>query len=359
MPKKIFWIIIGVVVIILLVILSSSSHITKRTSAIKMGVIIPMTGDYALIGDELKKGVDLAVSQLLAQGIDITTIYADDRFDPKEAVSAANKLISIDKVDFTVLFSVEEARPVVSVFNNAKIPLVVLWDSNSFLKDAGPFVFSNGFSTEKGGKQMADFAFNSLKLRNVAVVSHVDAWSDIISKAFKSQFEKDGGKIVYDDSVQVGTTDFRLIISKMKAANPDGVYAPLIPFDSVSFIKQASQSGLNMPLMSGDALIQDAIDGSGKASEGIYFTNAYSESQELPALYKQTYNKDLYALVYVASGYDGVLKLGKALDSPTDILTSLNSLFGPTRSADRIEKIFEVKSGVPVEVMASSTILSN
>ena len=344
-------ILVVIIIIIGLVCLNKNTNTSQvNKNNIKVGVIVPLTGDFAVIGEEVKNGVDLAVTELQLKGLNITAVYEDDKFDPKEAVSAANKLITVDKVNIAMLFSVEEARPIVSIFNNSRIPLVAAWDSNMFLKDAGPYVFSNGFSTEKAGEIMADYAFNTLNLKKVAVLSHVDAWSEIISKSFEDQFKKNGGSIVYSDSVQVGTTDFRLQISKIKAAKPDGVYFPLIPFDSVSFIKQAKENSLNVAILSGDALIQDVIDATGKSSDGIYYTNAYSESTKLGSAYKAKYGKDPYALVYAASGYDALIKIGESLGSSNDIKSALDKAFGPSRSADRVEKIYQVNGGVSKEV---------
>ena len=347
--------IIGIVAAAVLVIWGLASWGGNKpmttTEPDKMGVIAPLSSDFSAIGEELKRGIDLAVEQLKSHGTNISVMYEDDMFDPKQAATAAQKLINIDKVNLVVLFSVEEATPVIPIFENNKVPLVVLWDSNAFLKDAGDYVFSNGFSTEKAGQLMADFASSTLKLKRVAVISHIDAWSEIISQAFADQFKSNGGEVIYTDAVQVGTSDFRLTVTKLKSAKPDSVYVPLIPFDSVSFIKQAKELGLNVPIMSGDALIQDVIDASGDASKNIYFTNAYSDNLELiNDLYTEKYGKEMSAPVYVASAFDGVIKIGQGLAGSKNIKVALDSVFGPTRSADRIEKIYQVKDGVPVEV---------
>ncbi len=359
MSKKIIWSLVLVIIIVIAFTAMTNVHFGhEKYSGVKMGVIIPMTGDYAAIGEELQRGIELGVDRLNSQGVNITAVYTDDGFDPKNAVSAANKLISVDKADFVVLFSVEEARPVISIFDKAKIPLVVLWDSNSFLESAGPYIYSNGYSTEKSGQKMADFAFNDLKMKKVAVVSHIDAWSDIISRAFIERFEGVGGTIVFNDPEPVGTSDFKAVIAKVKSNNPDGIYAPLIPPDSISFIKQADQYGLKASVMSGDALLQDVIDATGKASDGIYFTNAYVENPELSVFYERSYRKQPAYLVYVAAGYDGILKIGDALKPSEDIKTTLDGLFGDARVADREEKLYQVKSGKAEEVIATSTDMS-
>jgi branched-chain amino acid transport system substrate-binding protein len=321
----------------------------NKNQAIKIGIIAPLSGDYAAIGEELKKGVDLAVDQLKLKGKDISVVYEDDQFDPKSTVSAANKLITIEKVDFAVVFSIEEAKPIISIFNEHKVPLVLLWDSSNFLRDSGPYIFSNGFSVEMNGQKMADFAYDNLKLRKVAVVYHIDEWSKIIYKSFEDQFKKNGGEIVFTDSVQVGTSDFNVMLLKIKSLKPDGIYFPLIPFDSISFIKQAKQLGIKTSMLSGDALIQDVIDGAGNSAENIYFTNVYSDNSDLSNLYKTKYGKESGGFPFVATGFDGIMKIGNQLNGEDDIKTTLDKIFGKDRTVVRVEKVFQVKDGKPVE----------
>jgi len=351
MNKTIKW--IGGLVIILVVIVlitSQQSGQTNITEPIKIGVITPLTGDYSIVGEEVQKGIELAVSQLGKQGVKISVVCEDDQLDPKNTVTAANKLITIDKVDFVVVFSVEEAKPIFSLFNNAKIPLLVLFDSNNAIKSAGPYIFSNGFSTEKTGELMADYAFNTLKLKKIAIVSHVDEWSKIITESFKNKFIDDGGVVVYNDSVQIGTSDFRSIILKIKNAKPDGIYFPLIPFDAIDFIKQINQYNISVPMLSGDGLFQSIIDAVGKLSDNIYYTNGYLENSDLLQLYKSKYQKYPDTLLFVASGYDGILKVGKSLSSSKNIKTIFDNIFGLVKTADRIEKIYRVESGKSIEV---------
>ncbi|MEK7390569.1 MAG: hypothetical protein AAB635_00320, partial [Patescibacteria group bacterium] len=119
---------------------------------------------------------------------------------------------------------------------------------------------------------------------------------------------------------------------------------------SVRFIKQAKELKLNVPLMSGHALIQDVIDAAGNAADGIYYTNAYSGNTQLSNLYRSKYEKDPFAIVFVESGYDALMRIGQSIDSSGDIKSALDKVFGSSRSASKIEKIYQVKEGISNEV---------
>ena len=145
---------------------------------------------------QIKKGIDLAVSEYNDKGIDINVIYEDDQsLSQIAAVNAANKLLNIDKVDIGLTMLVEESRSIAPIFNKKEIPLLLLWDSNNFIQGSGDYIFSNGFSTELAGESMADFAYNDLGLRTVAIIGHIDPWADIITRSFKDKFEIMGAEL--------------------------------------------------------------------------------------------------------------------------------------------------------------------
>lgn len=317
---------------------------------IKIGAILPLSGPVAVYGTESQKGIQLAIEELNAEkGLNITAIYEDDKsLVSTAAVEAANKLTNIDKVDLVLTMVVEEAKPTMPIFREQKIPLVVMWDDNRYIKEGGEFVFSNGFSTEKTGERIADFAFNNLGLRNITIIRHEDSWAELISEAFKSRFEGLGGLIVYQESLAPDQPDFKTVITKAISKNPDGVYFPLLPPTSAQFLIQANQLGLNAVRFTGDAFTQDVIDAAGSSAEGIYLTNGYADSPEtLTARYKQRFGTDPIDVTIFAAGYDGVKKIENALDgtSVKSVKDRLDEIFGPSHSASKVEKIFQIEKG--------------
>ena len=140
----------------------------KNSGQIKVGAILPLSGDLAALGEEVKRGIELAAEDAKMEGANVAVIYEDDRYTPAMDVSAANKLINVDKVDAAMTMFVEEAKPMAPVFNTSKTPLVALWDSNEFIK-SNEYLFSNGFSTERAGEAMAEYAYDKLGMRTAAI----------------------------------------------------------------------------------------------------------------------------------------------------------------------------------------------
>ena len=86
----------------------SSTQTQKATSPIVVGFSAPLSGDAAAWGEPAKKGAELAVAQINAQGgingRPLQVIYEDDACDPKQGLSVLQKFLSIDKVDVVAEF---------------------------------------------------------------------------------------------------------------------------------------------------------------------------------------------------------------------------------------------------------------
>ena len=325
---------------------------TNNNANIKIGAVLPLSGDFAIIGSEIQRGIELAQDELKSDGFTPEVIYEDDKsLDPATAVSAARKLTAVDNVDVALTAIVESARPIGPVFAEAQTPLLVTWDSNEFIRETGEYTFSTGFSTEKAGEKMAAHAYRELGLRRVAVISHLDPWAEVIAPSFMEHFKSLGGEIVLSRTTQVTETDYRAFIAQAKALGTDGVYFALIPPTNAEFITQTVELELDATLLTGDALLVDVIDAVGAAADGIYYTNFYTDqAEELTEKYVAAYSEQPGDIALVSFGYDGFMALrDAALDrKAADITEALQSKLGPTRSADRVERIYQVQNGVPV-----------
>ena len=353
--KRNLWFGIGIVAVMFLAILFITTQTKKEPKEIKIGAILPLTGDFAAIGNEIKRGIEIAIDEAKNAGFSLAIFYEDDQsLSPVAAVNSANKLININKIDIGLTMLVEESRPISPIFSKNKVPLLVLWDSNSYIKEAGSYIFSNGFSTEKAGEMMAEFAYSKLGLKKIAIISHVDPWAKIISKSFKDKIMDLGGLIEYEEELQPSETDYRTSIAKIKQMSPDGIYIGLVPPNSALFIIQSKELGLRVPILTGDALIQDVINAVGESAEGIYLTNIYTELTETNLLnkkYKEKYKKDPLDINLVSFGYDGIVKIMEAMKIRIKSLQeALISIFGENRSSDRAEQIYKIYKGKPLEI---------
>ncbi len=200
----------------------------KEKDIIKIGAILPLTGDVAVYGNSLKKGVDLAVDRYNADSLNhkkIELVYEDSKANPKLAVSSFEKLISTENCNIVLGgFSSAEALSIAPIAEKNKIVFISPTASSPSLTNAGDYIFRTTPSDNFDGKIMARFAFNKLKLKNVAILFENNDYGIGISKVFIEKFTNLGGSIAIQKSFESGTKDFSSQLLAIKKANPDGLY---------------------------------------------------------------------------------------------------------------------------------------
>ncbi len=336
---------------------------TTSSQTIKIGSILPLTGDFAFFGSEINRGAQIALEEAKAQGVDAELIVEDDKSQATGAVNAANKLVHSDKVSAVITATLQEVKPIAPIFNENKVPLLATWDSNTFIKTAGDYIFTIGFSTEDAGQKMAAYAYNGLGLHKVAVVSALDEWSEIIAEAFKAKFSALGGTVTIHEKVQPSQKEFKTVNAKVKDA--EGIYFPLLPTTIAPFLIQASQLGVKAKLMTGDSFSMDEVTAARGAAEGVIFSNLYADQVKgLSQKYKQKFGEDPADPIFVSFGYDGIkailegVTIAKAKGiSLRDALTQVDFQGTDSRIKmnggqffEKKERLYQVRGGQFVEL---------
>lgn len=366
MSKIIKYLIVGVLAVGLIYLTGQSMHTPKHSKTdaqaapLKIGSILPLSGDFAPFGEEINRGAELAISELQKNGVEIAYINQDDHSTAIGSTNAANYLINNAQVDVAFTATVQEVKPSAPLFNEARTPLIAVWDSNEVIKSAGPFVYTSGFGTEAAGAKMARYIFQDLGLQTVAIVNQKDEWSGLIATSFAEEFNRLGGVVVLSEEVSPETRDFKTVLAKIKSADPDAIYAPLLPQAGGVFLKQSYELKVGGQIAMADSFSQDDIDLAKGAAENVIFTNLYANNtSELLARYQQTYGMEAKELVFVSFGYDVIytileaqkiseakgISLDQALKQVDIVGYGERINFAGTQAAEREEKIYRVQNG--------------
>src|SRR5258707_12272234 len=96
-------------------------------TTIKIGIILPLTGDNAATGEDIRNGFLLAKNQINSPDYEYDLIFEDDQLEAQKAVLAPHKLLSSDKVDviFSVCNSAEAVAPIAEKAN--KLHFAIRW----------------------------------------------------------------------------------------------------------------------------------------------------------------------------------------------------------------------------------------
>ena len=142
----------------------------------------------------------------------------------------------------------------VQVANDNKVPLITPTGTNETItsKDGkvNEYVFRTCFIDPFQGTVAANFAQQELDAKTAAI--YIDSSSDYskgLAAAFKDAFTKAGGQIVAEEAFLQKDTDFQSTLTRIKKANPDFVFVPAFYEEVGLILKQARESGIEVPVM--------------------------------------------------------------------------------------------------------------
>lgn len=266
---------------------------------VKIGVIQPLTGGVAFDGQSLVKGAQLAVKQvneaggLLGKKLEL--VVADGVCKPAESVSAAEKLITSDKVPVLIgAFCSGATQAVMPVAERSKIPLVTGTSSLPKLTEVGNAWFFR--NTEKDTMEAAAFAhalYNDLKFKSVFYVAANDDWGRGSVASFRKTMESLGAKTVGEEFFDPAATDFYTLLTKTRLAKPDLVFLAAYTQSAATALKQARELGIQSKFFGiGAVTTPTFLKLAGDAANGLLAGVAYTasvpgqENEKFVAAYK-------------------------------------------------------------------------
>lgn len=245
-------VIFGIVIILVIVWLGVSTKDNKPADSvgepIKIGASISLTGVAAGFGEMSKMGIDLAVEEINANGgingRQIEVIIEDDETNPTKALGAMQKLVSINKVDAIIgsLFDFV-TQPMLTKAEELKLPLISpasfripgAFDMNEYT-----FVLYPDF--EKALRAVKSVIENDSEIQNLAIVRfQSDFGSEIERVLGEIMLELNRPTLVTEVYTEIGNTDFRTPILKLKEKGIDTVFLDTLDMDTISFIKTANE----------------------------------------------------------------------------------------------------------------------
>ncbi len=186
----------------------------------KIGVILPLTGPLSSLGEKVKRGVLLAAESegLPAQSL----IFEDGEFSNSAALTAAQKLMSVDRIDGLVgPFGPGQTAAVSGVTRPKKIPVIAvsLCDKN-FPSNKGAWCsyMSPDDQAIPVLRRFREAEFHESSKRIASLIEEVDGFNDY--RELLIQFSKENDrKLLFDERFPGGTKDFRTLLLKMKNAD--------------------------------------------------------------------------------------------------------------------------------------------
>jgi branched-chain amino acid transport system substrate-binding protein len=296
----------------------------SSTDEILIGEYGSLTGTTATFGQSTDHAIQMAFDEINAAGgllgKKVRVLVEDDQSKPEEAATAVTKLINQNHV-VAMLGEVSSSRSLAAapICQANKVPMISPSSTNPRVTQVGDYIFRVCFIDPFQAEVGARIAFETLKLRKVAILSDVrNDYSVGLQTFFRQHFKALGGEIVAEQSYSEGDSDFRAQLTQIKSANPEALYVPGYYTEVATIARQARELGITVPLIGGDGWDSPRLwEIGGEALNGCYFSNHYSVDDPSPAVqkfvadYRKRYNQTPDALA--ALGYDAARILADAM----------------------------------------------
>ncbi|MGE0726077.1 MAG: branched-chain amino acid ABC transporter substrate-binding protein [Alphaproteobacteria bacterium] len=251
---------------------------------IVVATVGPMTGQYAVFGDQLRRGAALAVEDINERGgvlgRRLKLEVGDDVCDPKQAVAVANLLAARKVAMVAGHYCSSSSIPASAVYYEANVLQISPASSAPALTDdAARKKWRNVFRTygrdDAQGVFAGRYLAETFKGRKIAVVHDKSAYGKGLADETRKAMARGGLKEAMYEGINQGEKDFTALVTKMKRARIDAIYFGGYHTEAGLIVRQARAQGLKAAMISGDAVVTDEFwKIAGKAGEGTLMTFA-------------------------------------------------------------------------------------
>ena len=320
---------------------------------IKIGIILPLTGDKAKFGEFQKNSFQMAVNEINKAGIKgqkIELLMEDDNGKPDVARAAAEKLLTKDNVIMLGGgYGSSETYAIAGAAQQKRIPFLIMAGSADNITERGwNYVFRLSPPASEYSSATESFLREVIKPKSAALLYENTLFGTSSSKEIERFFKEIGTQVILKEGYEHGALDFRPLLIKVKSANPDLIYMISYVMDASLIMRHAMEIDLNPKLFVGGGAgftLPEFYQSAGKAAEGVFSADLWLPILPYPGAmdyfknYKKLYDKDTgyhgaeaYASMQVIAD---VLKRAKSF-SPEDIrqalaATDMMTVFGKVK----------------------------
>jgi branched-chain amino acid transport system substrate-binding protein len=348
----------SVIVIMLLAVVAIAGYFIWKNNSkpaeiktTKVGAVLPLTGNVAVFGKWIQNGLELGLSNFKTENPEskdkVKLVIEDSKNEAKDGVNALNKLITTDKIDIVISAMSKVVVPLISVTEEKKLPLFMQDVTYPNITSKGNLLFRHFVQSDREATLLSNYALNTLKVNNVAII-YVNDEAGIGAKDAFSKIFSALGSILTEQSFEAKETDFKTLADKVIGMKPECIFlfgngpswsnclkslhqqnyqgtiltntAMYIP----SFRKIAGEESLNNVVFTFPVI--DSTSASGKK----FISQYQGKFNEYPSI-ESAYAYDIITLICQASKSEGDQSLFDKLNS----VKTFDGAFGTTQITNR------------------------
>lgn len=315
----------GISVLTLALIGLTGSMGRAQSNDLVIATVSPLTGTCAQDGTAIKNGAELAADLINRKGgikgRKIRLISEDDRSDPKDAATVANKLVNNKEVLAVIgHYNSSCTLAAAPIYNRAKVLELSPGSTSPAVSKAGPFTARVIVTDAAQGEFVSRWMVKDKGYKRIAILFENDDYGLGLKEVLMNQVPANGGQVVAVESYYLGETkDFNPIITKIRGLKPDAVFIGGLYNEAALIAKQASDVGWKPPFFGVDGLYSPALPTLGGAAvEGLRFAGFFHPENQTPIVqnyvkeFKTKYSKE--PGTYDAFAFDAMFVIAKAIE---------------------------------------------
>lgn len=289
---------------------------------VTVGVVLPLTGEFAIYGEPIRRGIELAFEELQAQEdfpYPLDLQVRDSESDPEIAADQLDQLYEagapaviggVTTAEALAMVEVADQRDRVLLSPSASSPQLTGLSTNFFR------VFPSDFEE---GTKMGYFAIQTLGVDEVVIAAAESQYAKGIQQVFAQEIERNGGTVTEVIEYPPNTDDLGGVIERIMTLSPEAVYLADYAPNLERLVSGLEDRGYQGTILSTSSIATpEFVESVGAAANGVLFTQSNYDIQsdeeriqQFVARFREQYDKvpDLYA----AHGYDAMRIYGRAL----------------------------------------------
>ena len=261
----------------------------RASDDLLIAVAGPITGQYAIFGQQMLRGAEMAVADINANGGVLGRMLVlevgDDACEAKQAVAVANLMANKGVSFMAGHFCSSTSIPASEVYYEEGILQMSPASTNPMLTERG---FDNVFRTcgrdDQQGQVAGAFMARRFPEARIAILHDKTAYGKGLADETKKALNALGVQEVIYEAYTAGEKDYSALVSKLKSKKVDIIYLGGYHTEAGLIVRQARQQGLAARLISGDALVTEEFWSiTGPAGEGTMFSFSPDPSKNLEA----------------------------------------------------------------------------
>lgn len=244
------WLGIVIVVVAVIILISVSNNQEQEYQGTKIGVLLPLSGDFASFGESFKRGIEDASSS------NVNLIFEDTVCQNNPTISGFRKLTDVDGVKYIIGPACSSPQEAIAPLVKEKDILVILplAASEDLYDKSGGKIYQMQYSLQDEASYLAQ-TLAEKGYEKVTLIGYQNALSETHRNSFKANFNGEIQEIVFADT----SSNINTELLKIASFEPDAIFVTDISFFVINGIEKVRQFNIEAPIFSQYATQYDPI----------------------------------------------------------------------------------------------------